>query len=579
MANKIKGGTKRQPIYSGPYGRVAKAIDAAVGLVLPRIAHEWRKSRVKSAALVAYESARISRYNPKTDSASADGEILPSIRELRDLSRTMIRDDAHAATTINIHEECIVGEGIRPQSACRPESTGMSESQCEVWRKACNEEWERWCDEEADATRVGTFYDLQVLALRCELQDGDGIGHAVVGGEMIACELIDADRVESPGFIDTDLIRGGVELGAHGERVAFHILPSHPDDHFPGTKWTTQPDRIRVTDDNGTSIVQHVYKRTRPGQTRGVPLLTPSLLYTRHLHHYLDSELIAARSASNFAMFIKRNVSQTDADIFPVQDDEQASGVQYHEFLEPGIIEYLNEGEEPVPFNPNRPGEQFEPFVVRVLRAICASSGLSYEVVCRDFGRMNLSSARAMLREIRRGFDLRRRRFVRGFCQPWWNNVIRHAVGAGRLKPPGRDWLDRQRAFLAATWVAPAYGMVDPETDVKGSMMSVDANLSDQYQEAARHGLDAEHVLRERARFYRRAKDLEAEFGLAPGTLTMERPQRSQSVEPSTTGAGNGATSPDSGTGAPAPAGDSTDDDAEGDDVVEQKRKRKGARK
>lgn len=527
-----RGTTKRRPIYDGVAGAIAKAVDNTVSIFAPRLAHDWRIARIKSAALIAHEGARVTEQQPRAESGSADAEILPDLRQLRDRSRNLIRDDAHAAATINIHEECVVGEGIRPQAACTPETTGMTDEQCAEWNQACNAEWERWAEDEADATRVGTFYDLQALALRCYLQDGDSIGHAVVGGDgLITCELIDADRIESPNGIDTQSIRGGVEIGPHGERLAFHILPNHPDDRLLGAgSWTSQPTRVPVSD-NGIVLVQHVFKRTRAGQTRGVPLLTASLLYSKNLHHYLDSELIAARAASNFALFIKRSANKTDQDFYPVRDDEQATGQQYHQELSPGIIEYLNEGEEPVPFNPNRPGNAFEPFVVRVLRAIAASSGLSYEVVCRDFARMNLSSARAMLREIKRGFDLTRRRLVRGFCRPWWENVLRMAIGAGRLKPPAR-FLDNARPFLACDWVAPAYGMVDPETDVKGSMLSVDANLSDQWSEAAKYGLDAEQLLRKRARFYRMALDVEAEFDLEPGTLTKERPQRTESSQP-----------------------------------------------
>jgi capsid protein len=109
--------------------------------------------------------------------------------------------------------------------------------------------------------------------------------------------------------------------------------------------------------------------------------------------------MIAARAASNFAMFIKRTATTEDPDIFPVRGTSQATEREYHQELEPGIIEYLNEGEEPVEFAPNRPGTAFDPFVMRMLRSIAASTGLSYEIVARDFGRMNLSSARAMLRE------------------------------------------------------------------------------------------------------------------------------------------------------------------------------------
>ena len=519
--DRIRGAEKRKRIYTGVAGILSRAVDATLGIFAPRTVHAMRVARVKSSALVAYEAAEITRTNPAAPTGSADGEILPDLHRLRDLSRTLVRDDANASSTVDILDDNIVGDGIVAQSTCTPEETGMSPDQCAEWRAFCDQRFRRWCDEEADATRVGTFYDLQSIALRSFLTDGDGIGHLVaVGDGVIACELVDADRVESPGFYDTDKIRAGVELGPNGERIAFWILPSHPDDVFPGSKLSTNPIRI-ATEDRGFSIVQHVFKRTRPGQTRGVPLLTPSLLYSRHLHHYLDSEMIAARAASNFAMFIKRTASVQDPDIFPVRGNEQATEREFHQELEPGIIEYLNEGEEPVEFAPNRPGTAFDPFVMRMLRSIAASTGLSYEIVARDFGRMNLSSARAMLRECRRGFDRMRKRFVRQFCRPWYHNVIRAEVGAGRLKPPAQ-WLDRTEAFLAHRWVAPSYGMVDPKTDVEASVAAVAANLSDPYEEAAKQGRDAEQTLENRARFLVKAAEIEKRDGLKEGVLTAQ---------------------------------------------------------
>lgn len=528
---RIRGGKPRRPIYSGIGGRVARAWDGLVDKFAPGLAFSMRQSRIRSSALLAYEAARITPQNPRMESGSADAEILPDLQKLRDLSRGMIRDDAHAAAVINIHEECIVGEGIAAKAACTTKETGLGESECKAWNEACQAEWDRWAEDDADATGMGTFSDLQGLALRCFLQDGDTFGHAVIGGDAtIACELIDADRVESPNGQDTESIRGGVELDMHGRRIAFHVLPNHPSDAFIGAKVFVRPVPVPA-EDNGISIVQHFFKRTRAGQTRGVPLLTPTLPYLRNLHHYLDSELIAARAASNFAMFIKRSVDKSDVDLMPVSDIEQPGGQSYIEELSPGIVEYLNEGEEPVPFNPNRPGSAFDPFVTRVLRAIASATGLAYEVVCRDFGRMNLSSARALLREMKRGFDLTRRRFVRAFCQPWFENVIRMAIGSGRLRPPAA-FAAKPKAFLRAQWVAPVFGMVDPETDVKGSVLSIDANLSDQWSEAAARGLDAEQVLRARARFYKLAAEIEKEHKLEPGTLTKDRPQRTESVTP-----------------------------------------------
>lgn len=552
MTKRIKNAQQRRPIYAGASGALARAVDAAVSVVMPRLAHRMRVARIQNEAVLAYEAAKITRTEPAQNSGSADAEILPDLKRLRDVSRNTVRDDAHAAAAIQTLVENIVGEQLQPQASCTPEATGMTPEQCQEWNRACEAAWARWAEHEADATKRGTFYDLQALALRCMLVDGDAIGHAVIGGDgLIACELIDADRLESPGFTDTDKIRGGVELGPHGEPVAYHILKNHPNDWFVGVSFNAQPDRI-IAEDNGIAIVQHAYRRDRPGQTRGVPLLASSASYMRHLHHYLNSELIAARANSNVALFIKRPADPTDRDIFPVQDDESATGQHFVEELTPGTIEYLNEGEEIAPFTPNRPGSAFEPFVIRVLRAVAASMGLCYELVAKDFGRMNLSSARAVLRECRRGFDLTRRRFVRQFCQPWWNNVIRMEIASGRLKPPAK-FLDNDKAFLAARWVSPAYGMVDPVSDVEASVAAVAANLSTPYEEASRAGLDAEQILRERARFLQMQGEIEKEFGLPPGSLSTAS-TKGASAPPSSSDEGDDATGEDETDGEDAPA-------------------------
>lgn len=520
---KIKNKQPRRAMYAGIAGALARVVDGAVGLFAPERAHEMRKARVLSAALQAYEAAKLTRTNPAMPGGSADGEILQDLPRLRELSRGLTRDDATVASAVDIREQYIVGTGILPQPRCTPEETGLTQEQCDEWNRSCLEAFMRWAVDEADATRQGTFFDLQALVQRCVDADGEAIAHTVVGGDgMIACEIIDADRIVSPNEIDTPTIRSGVEIDKHGRPVAFHILPHHPDDWFIGAPVTAQPKRVEV-EHNGISIVQHVFRRVRPGQTRGVPRIASAILCGRHLHHYLDSELIAARAASNISLWIQREASTTDADIFPVQESEVGQDGNYHETTRAGTVEYLNEGEKPIAFNPNRPGSQFEPFVVRILRMISGAMGLAYEMVAKDFGRMNLASNRGMRAECHRGFDIDRARVVFQFCRPWWGNVIRMKVGSGELKAPAK-FLDKPAAFLRCVWVAPSYGMVDPMSDVQASVAEQKANLISPYDAAARNGQDAEHVVLERARFQKFVRKVESVAGLDKGELDTSAP-------------------------------------------------------
>jgi lambda family phage portal protein len=520
-----------KPIYSGAGGSLARIFDAALGVVAPRLVHAMQKARMRSAALLAYEGARVDRQFGRVSSASADAEALPDLAKLRAASRAMVRDDPHSSSAVRVLDENVIGTGLTPRSKPNPDRCGMSPEECHAWAKACEDAWREWCDE-ADATEHGTFYDLQSLALRSFIVDGEAFGHLVIDENgQPRCELLDVDRLMSPGFLDTDKFRGGVELGQRGEPVAYHVLPWHPNDVM-GRGMPVKPDRIERWD-GAYSVVQHVFRRRQPGLTRGIPEITAALTYTRALHDYLDSELAAARANSKIAMFVKRAAATSDPDIFPVQGGEGPQGMDrgYLQRLESGTIEYLEEGEEIAPFIPNRPGTSFDPFVVRSLRAICSTQGLPYEMVAKDFGQMNFASNRSLLLEVRRGFDAVRALLVRGFCTPWWNNVILARVASGDLQPPAQ-FLDDPRPFLQARWTHPPYGWVDPVSEVQASREAIWANLSTPYDEAGRSGLDAEEILAERAKFLRRGMELERENGLPPGSLNWGPPSGAAAAPP-----------------------------------------------
>ncbi len=518
-----------QAIYAGVAGAVRRIVDGTVGIFAPETANRMRASRIRAAS-GSYEGARRGPHSQNDKSGSADAEVLPDLQKLRDNSRAMIRNDAHAASAVRVMEDNVVGKGLRPQSLCTPEDTGLSQEECEAWRRDCEREWATWA-ERADATGYGSFYEQQRLVTRSLMGDGESIGHAVRSddGDLL-CELIDPDRLESPNFFDTDRIRGGVELGRLGQPIAYHFLVQHPADIAVagGNMGKTESVPAR---ENDYSIVQHVFRRDRPGQTRGVPWLAAALPYNNHLHNYLNSELIAARVNSSVAMFVKRAPGIDSQDIQPgtLRGDDGA----FTQTIRPGQIEYLEEGEEIQSFTPNRPGTQFDTFVTRILRAIWASQGLSYEVVAKDFGNMNYSSARSMLLECRRGFDGVRQMVIRQFCRPWWENVIRSRIASGKLRAP-RGFLDNPQAFLAVRWVAPAYGWVDPTKEIEASRMAVEANLSTPYDEAARAGLDAEEIVRDRARFAKFVDEQEKANGLEPGRLSQSAAKPAATPPPAT---------------------------------------------
>jgi lambda family phage portal protein len=515
-------------------GWIARTVDRFVETWAPRAALERRKARTVLEAKLRYDAARRDRVRSIPRSGSADRDLLGDLPALRNKSRSLVRDDAHAAAAIRVLLDNVVGPGIKAQASATPEATGLSADATAQWNEACDTVWTDWCENHADANEIGTFDDLTRLVYRSKLVDGEAFVHrvpATVGPFRplsASYELIDPDRLQDPpqGVLQL-LVRLGVELDDRGRQVAYWITPYHPDElGLPGVGWragTNLPVRVPATVGTWRNIV-HVYKRDRVGLTRGVPALVPSIPLFEHLGHYLDSEIIAARANSNVAMYVTRALDERDPDVHPeMVDGPSGSELHYLEELQPGTIEYLNEGESVQPFMPNRPGITFEPFVFRILKAICAGVDLPYELVVKDFGSMNYSSSRVALNEARRGFESEQQDLIRSWLRPVREDVLVEAVLAGLL-PATPAMLRNMRPFLACTWMPPAWGFVDPVKEVEASAAAVIGNLTTPQAEAARAGQDLEQVLRQRALAARQALDLEAQYSLPAGTLTAKPP-------------------------------------------------------
>lgn len=526
----------------GRPGLLARGVDALVMAVAPRAGVARIRARVEARAIarLAYDAAASKRTRRTLQASSADNDLLDDLDTIRKNSRAMVRDDSNAAAAVRVLEDNVVGTGLKPQvmvqadriNAALP-AARMTDAEADRWNRACEQLWEEWEEEQADATEHTSFCDLQRQVFRSLIVDGEALLHRVfidpesnphrtIGS---AFELWDVDRMMSPtGKVESN-IRAGVELGDFGQALAYWITPQHPGESIyrigPGrnnapVRWTRHA--------GGLPSVLHVFRRDRAGQTRGVPFFAPCFGLVENLNDMLETELVAARAASKFCGFIKQSLTAND--MLSSGGEQDASG-QWVETLQSGTLGRLGPGEDLVQYSPNRPGNAFEPFVVRVLRSICGALGLPYELVLKDFGGMNYSSARIALLEARRGFESLQQLLIRQVCRPVLHAVIMDGVVSGRLPTP-RGFLERPRLFMRSVWQPPAWGWVDPVKEIEASANAVEANLSTVQAEAARQGQDAETILEARGRFLQRAREVEQRYGLQPGDLTRRSAAGSQ---------------------------------------------------
>lgn len=495
--------------------RLSRGIDDVVGIFSPSAAYRRRAFRRAQGLLGSYRGADKTRLraNWLPGSGSADEDILPDLDALRERSRDLNRNDAHAVGITTTITSNTVGTGIKPQARIKTKKLGITDEEATAFQEAAEDNWEKWCPY-ADAGNRMDFYEIQNLVDRQILENGEIILLPLMLEDKLrpfalSFDIVEADRLATPPDKKADKnIRYGVEIGERGEPVSYHIRKTHPGDVLiSGNRNPAEFIRIPAVNASGRKNVFHLYWVNRPGQTRGVPFFAPVMNYFKDLADYMEAELVAARVAACFAIFVKKDDNYSAA--LGNTNDTNSRGQRIQE-LEPGMIDYLGPGEDISAFNPNRPGGQFEPFVDRILRAISTGLNLPYEIVAKDFSKTNYSSARAALLEARRYFMVRQSWLSRKLCQPAWEMVQEEAFLKNQL--PAKSFYEKKSDWCRVRWIAPGWQWVDPVKEAKSSEMAINTGISTLADETASQGRDWEEVLEQRAREAKKVKELEEKY-------------------------------------------------------------------
>ncbi|MDD5108307.1 MAG: phage portal protein [Candidatus Omnitrophica bacterium] len=497
--------------------RIAGAIDNIVSFFSPKAGFKRRMYREAiniSQKFGAYKGASRDRLRSSwiPGGGSADQDLLPELSDIRERSRDLNRNDAHAAGITSTMTVNVIGTGIRPQSRVDKEELGIDEGLADEFQRKAEKVWRRWTPY-ADAGERMDFYEIQQLVDRQILENGEAIIVPLrleTNGRPypLALQVIESDRLNTPADKKSDkAVRSGVKIGENGEPVSYFIQKTHPGDiYHRSAEEAKQYIEIQSKGVMGRRNIFHLYYVLRSGQTRGVPFFAPVLTYFKDLAEYTEAELVASRIAACFSLFI---TSEASMDVAVNSAYERNPSGQMLESLEPGMIKHLMPGETITSFNPQRPSATFEPFVDRILKAISAALGLPYELVAKDFSKTNYSSARAALLEARRYFKVRQEWLSQKLCQPVWEMLLEEAYLKGELEAAEFYEKGRPRsAWLRARWIAPGWSWVDPLKEVKASREAITGNISSLADEAAGQGKDWEEILEQRAREEQKRKEL-----------------------------------------------------------------------
>ncbi len=484
----------------------ANWLDQLVAFIDPVRGAERLRSRAFMALGESWSGASKSRRGTKSWKASegdADADTLHDLPALRSRSRDLVRNYALAAGAIHTKVTNVVGSGIRPQSKVDATFLGLTAEQASEWQQNTEREFSLWAESQScDMERTGNFYDLQDLAFRSVLENGDvfvNLPFNTVPGQPydLRVQLIEADRISNPNWkADGSLteggneLLGGVEKNEFGAPVAYYMSNVHPGAiQRNSVRWARMEAFGPKT---GRRNMLHLYRKLRIGQSRGVPDLASVIEPLKMLERYTEAEITAAVISGMFSVFVKTatgdglNLYEESRPASPYSPGSalpDSSPMRQVEMGSGAIIDLLP-GEEVTFADPKRPNTAFDPFVMAILRQIGVALELPFEVLVKHFTN-SYSAARAALLEAWRFYLNRRAWLVSQFCQPVYEEWLSEAVAIGRISAPGFfDDIAIRKAYGRAVWVGPGRGQINPDAETKASAKRIEIGISTREKEA-----------------------------------------------------------------------------------------------
>lgn len=420
-------------------------------------------SRVRSARKARFfAGAANSRFTEDwwAKALSADGQMRGSLKALRQRARQLHRDTPFAQRLAQLYRTHVIGPvGITLQSRLMAgarldtPANDAIEMAWWTWGRDASVAGDTWCDVQ-DQYAIGMAIDGEFLARRVLTPDGPRL------------QILDPDQLDEAHNVDLPdgaRISMGVEQDRYGRPIAYHISDGHPE--------RARVQRVRVP----ASEVVHIFRRLRPGQSRGVPPLAPVMLALKMLDGYQEAELIAARMGAAKSVYFTQD---------PESGGSEAAD-DVHSSFEPGQQTILPPGMNVVSVDPNHPNAGFDVFMKAVLRSVANGCGVAYTSLSGDLTAVNYSSIRAGLLDERDEWKALHRFTIEHLCAPvfaWW---CQQAGLRGQLVTSLA-----LRAPMAAQWQPRGWAWVDPLNDIQTLEREIALGINSRSAAAAERGRD-----------------------------------------------------------------------------------------
>lgn len=437
-------------------------------------------------------ASSVARYGDIRDSrGSADYELREALSVVRAKVRFLARNSGTMRRYLQLLDVNVVGEhGFRLQ--CRVKQADGS-PKVDLNRRL-EDAWDAWCESPTVCGQM-SMVDLLRQAVRTWGRDGEVIWEIVSGSaypDGIAINPIESDILDetlNQIYPPTgNEIRMGVEISGSGRPVAYHFLTSHPGDVSMWNDMTRSRHR-RVPADR----VIHIYFKDRPGQTRGEPPASATILGVKMLDGYREAETVGRRLRSALMGFFTK-VLPTAPSIEGLADREDEDDNVFEMDMEPGRLKQLPPGVEFSEFSPGGSQTDYADFETQVKKDLSMGLGISNMSLGMETEGISYSTGRTIAIEDRDYYRTLQGFFVRRGMRPLFIKWLgAHVLMDDAAVLPSQVGRVRSSCkFRGRGW-----DWVDPSKDVKANAQALETYQTSLVQIAASRGMSRDDLLDE----------------------------------------------------------------------------------
>lgn len=433
-----------------------------------------------------YQGANIGRLFSDfiSSSRSADSEIRPNLRTLRDRCREISRNHPYAKRYLQIMTTNIVGAtGVSLQVRKRNDDNSLDT----VGNRLIEQNFMAW-GRTGFCTVDGRLSWMQAQRLFMETLARDGeviikkIRRPSGNPYGFSLQFLEADYLDeeyNKRLSNGNEVRMGVEIDKSGKPVSYFMFEDHPHHDFSYGS-TTKRRHIQVPADD----IIHCFIQERAGQTRGVPMMSNALSRLKMLDGFEEAALVNARvAASKMGFFVS-----PEGDGFIGDDYDNHAPIMD---ASPGTFSQLPQGMDFKAFDPSQPTDNFADFEKAILRGIASGLGVSYVSLANNLEGVSYSSIRQGTIEDRDHFKMMQQFMIDAFIDPVYRAWLEMAITVGKLNLP----MGKYDLFADNVIYRPrGFAWVDPQKEINASVTALNNGIVTLQDIHAQYGKDTEDV-------------------------------------------------------------------------------------